>query len=74
MRITLVGAVANCLLTIAKIAAGIVGKSAAMVADGVHSLSDLISDFVVVGSINSFFSLLNGQNPLTHHSAAFFSM
>lgn len=48
MRITLVGAVANCLLTIAKIAAGIVGKSAAMVADGVHSLSDLISDFVVI--------------------------
>lgn len=48
MRITMVGAVANCLLTIVKVAAGLVGHSAAMVADGVHSLTDLISDFVVM--------------------------
>lgn len=48
IRVTLLGAVVNCLLTIAKIAAGLIGKSAAMVADGVHSLSDLISDFVVI--------------------------
>ena len=31
------------------------------------------SDDVLVGSINSFFSLLNGQNPLTHHSARMFT-
>lgn len=48
MRITFVGAVANCILTIAKIAAGIVGHSTAMVADGVHSCSDLISDLIVM--------------------------
>lgn len=48
MRITLAGAVANCLLTIVKVAAGLVGHSAAMVADGVHSLTDLISDFIVM--------------------------
>lgn len=48
MRITLWGAVVNCLLTIAKVIAGIAGHSAAMVADGVHSLTDLISDFIVV--------------------------
>lgn len=48
IRVTLLGAVVNCLLTIAKIAAGLIGKSAAMMADGVHSLSDLISDFVVI--------------------------
>ncbi len=48
MRITLWGAVGNCILTALKVAAGIVGNSAAMIADGVHSLSDLISDFVVI--------------------------
>lgn len=48
MRITLAGAAANCLLTIVKVAAGLVGHSAAMVADGVHSLTDLISDFIVM--------------------------
>ncbi|MBQ0115767.1 MAG: cation transporter [Bacteroidales bacterium] len=47
-RITLVGSVANLVLTICKLAAGIVGRSSAMVADGVHSLSDLISDIVVL--------------------------
>lgn len=47
-NITLIGAIVNCLLTIAKISAGIVGLSAALVADGIHSLSDLVSDFIVI--------------------------
>lgn len=47
-RITLWGAAVNILLTAGKIAAGIFGRSAAMIADGVHSLSDLLSDFVVL--------------------------
>ncbi|MBQ1210026.1 MAG: cation transporter [Bacteroidales bacterium] len=47
-NITLWGAVVNVMLTIGKIAAGIFGKSAAMVADGIHSLSDLASDIIVL--------------------------
>ena len=47
-RITICGAVVNVLLTVAKIIAGVVGHSAAMIADAVHSLSDLLSDFVVL--------------------------
>ena len=47
-RITLIGAVVNIALTVLKIAAGILGRSAAMIADGVHSLSDLLSDIVVL--------------------------
>ena len=45
---TLVGSVVNAALTAFKIVAGIIGHSAAMVADGVHSLSDLLSDVVVL--------------------------
>jgi cation diffusion facilitator family transporter len=45
---TLVGSVLNLLLTVAKIIAGVVGKSSAMIADGVHSLSDLLTDIIVI--------------------------
>ena len=38
-NITLWGSLVNVVLTICKILAGILGKSAAMVADGIHSLS-----------------------------------
>ena len=47
-RVTVLGAAVNTMLTAIKILAGIFGRSAAMVADGVHSLSDLMSDFVVL--------------------------
>nr|CRH06632.1 putative Cation diffusion facilitator family transporter [Candidatus Magnetococcus massalia] len=46
-RAILVGVVVNLLLSIGKIIAGVVGHSAALVADGVHSASDLVSDGVV---------------------------
>ena len=47
-KITIIGAAVNIVLTAAKIVAGILGRSAAMIADGVHSLSDLLSDIVVL--------------------------
>lgn len=46
--VTLVGSVVNIILTVFKIFAGIIGHSTAMVADGLHSLSDLLSDIVVI--------------------------
>lgn len=46
--VTLVGSVVNIILTVFKIFAGILGRSTAMVADGLHSLSDLLSDIVVI--------------------------
>lgn len=46
--VTLVGSVVNIVLTVFKILAGIMGRSTAMIADGIHSLSDLLSDIVVI--------------------------
>jgi cation diffusion facilitator family transporter len=43
-----VGAAANVLLTVVKVAAGVVGNSQALIADGIHSLSDLLSDALVL--------------------------
>lgn len=47
-NITLWGSAVNIVLTVGKITAGVVGRSAAMVADGMHSLSDLLSDIVIL--------------------------
>ena len=47
-RVTWVGFAANTVLTIFKLIAGIVGRSTAMLADGVHSLSDFITDLMVL--------------------------
>ena len=47
-RVTIVGSVVNMLLLIFKFVAGIVGNSAALVADAVHSLSDFVTDIVVI--------------------------
>lgn len=46
--VTLVGSVVNIVLTVFKILAGIMGRSTAMIADGIHSLSDLLSDIIVI--------------------------
>ena len=47
-KVTLVGSAVNLILTLFKFAAGIFGRSGAMVADAVHSLSDLATDAVVL--------------------------
>ena len=47
-KVTLVGSLVNILLVVCKFAAGFGGKSAAMIADAVHSLSDLITDLIVI--------------------------
>ena len=47
-RVTFVGFAVNCLLAAGKLAAGLLGRSGAMVADAVHSFSDLATDVVVV--------------------------
>ena len=51
-KVTAVGAAANVLLCIAKLVAGIVGRSSAMTADAIHSLTDLITDFIVIAFVN----------------------
>ena len=47
-RSTWVSVGINIVLSTAQISAGIMSKSQALIADGIHSLSDLVSDFVVL--------------------------
>jgi len=49
---TIISFIINTILTTIKILTGIIGKSGAMIADGIHSLSDLITDVIVFISIH----------------------
>jgi divalent metal cation (Fe/Co/Zn/Cd) transporter len=44
----IVGAIVDFLLAIFKVIAGVVGNSGALIADGIHSFSDLLSDGIVL--------------------------
>lgn len=47
-KVTVIGSICNLCLLIFKFSAGIAGRSAAMTADAVHSLSDFITDIIVI--------------------------
>lgn len=47
-RITWTGFFVNLLLSTGKLIAGLVGQSGAMVADGIHSISDFVTDLIVI--------------------------
>lgn len=47
-RVTWTGSFVNFLLVVFKLAAGVFGHSAAMIADAVHSLSDFVTDIIVI--------------------------
>lgn len=50
-KVTLVGSAGNIALLTFKFIAGIVGHSSAMIADAVHSLSDFITDIIVIAFV-----------------------
>lgn len=61
-QVTLIGALLNVVLATAKILAGFFGKSSAMIADGIHSFSDLVSDAIVL----VFFRLSDAEKDEDH--------
>ncbi|MQM39135.1 hypothetical protein KBTX_03157 [wastewater metagenome] len=61
-RVTLVGAAVNLVLGVAKVVFGFAAHSQALIVDGVHSLSDLVSDaLVLVGMV------IGGKAPDHNH-------
>ena len=47
-RVTILGGIVNMLLLCFKFVAGVLGHSAAMIADAVHSMSDFLTDIIVL--------------------------
>jgi len=65
-KVTLVGAFVNIVLAVAKIVLGVVGQSQALVADGVHSLADLISDAIVLWAAKHSTAEADERHPYGH--------
>lgn len=65
-RVTYVGGVINIFLTVSKLSFGIFWNSAALVADGIHSLADLVSDVLVLVAIKLGAKEADGEHPYGH--------
>lgn len=65
-RVTIVGALVNLVLAALKVTAGIIGHSQSLIADGIHSLSDLISDALVLFAATHAASAPDEQHPYGH--------
>src|SRR3569623_1521014 len=64
---TLMSVAVNVLLTCAQIAAGLFAGSQALIADGIHSLSDLVSDFVVLFATHHSRKEADADHAYGHH-------
>ena len=65
-RASLVGAGMNITQTAIKISFGILGHSAALVADGIHSLTDLLSDLLVIIAVRLGSRKADRDHPYGH--------
>jgi len=65
-RVTIVCAVLNLLLSVVKVFIGTVGHSQALIADGIHSLSDLASDAMVLVAIKFASRDADADHPYGH--------
>lgn len=65
-RVTYVGGAINVFLTVLKIVCGMLWHSAALVADGIHSLADLVSDALVLVAIKLGAKEADYEHPYGH--------
>jgi len=65
-RVTVVCAALNLFLSVVKVTIGIVGNSQALVADGIHSLSDLASDAMVLVAVKFGSQEADDEHPFGH--------
>jgi cation diffusion facilitator family transporter len=65
-KVTLVGAVVDLVLGVAKIIVGVIASSQALIADGIHSLSDLATDFLVLFAAKHAHREADDEHPYGH--------
>lgn len=65
-KVTLVSILVNSVLSLVKIVLGFVGQSQALIADGIHSLADLVSDFVVLFAAKQSTKAADDEHPYGH--------
>lgn len=62
MRVSVISIAVNLVLSLLKMITGILAKSGAMISDGVHSASDVLSTFVVIAGVR-----ISGKQPDREH-------
>ena len=65
-RVTLTGAAVNAVLASLQIFFGLLGKSQALLADGIHTLSDLSTDFIVLYASRRSSKAADKDHPYGH--------
>lgn len=65
-KATLIGAAANIVLAVAKVVFGWLGHSSALVADGIHSFSDLLTDILVIVAAKFAHQEADDDHPYGH--------
>jgi len=65
-KVTLVGSVVDALLALGKLTGGIVAQSQALIADGIHSASDLATDFLVILAARHSSHEADSEHPYGH--------
>ncbi len=65
-KVTLVGGVINLLLSVFKVTVGYLGNSQSLIADGIHSLSDLLSDAMVIYAAKHGSKAADDDHPYGH--------
>jgi len=65
-RVTLVSIAVNILIALAQVIVGMLGHSQGLIADGVHTLSDLLSDFLVLFAVKHGAKEADDDHPYGH--------
>lgn len=65
-KVTLVGAAVDLVLGVTKILVGVIGDSQALIADGIHSLSDLVTDGLVLFAVKHGSREADDKHPYGH--------
>ncbi len=66
VKTSIITIIVNVVLSAIKIAAGVIGKSSAMLADGVHTLSDVLTTFVVIIGLKISSKEADEKHPYGH--------
>ena len=66
-KVTIVGMIVNVALSIMKLIIGFIGNSQALIADGIHSFSDLTTDFSIIFGVKFWLQPADREHPYGHH-------
>jgi len=66
IRVTIIGSIVDFLLGVSKIIVGFISQSQALIADGIHSLSDLVTDFAVLYAAKHSHQEADEEHPYGH--------